>query len=117
LSAARIELGLRENASQFGLLVAVNALVGAMVGLERSTLPLLGEEEFGVGSSAAVLSFTVAFGLTKGLTNFGAGKSRTKAFTMKATGKTKKGKKYKLGFTLSANGAKTAKAAVKAKVS
>jgi len=66
-------LGLRENASQFALLVAVNALVGAMVGLERSTLPLIGEDEFGLSSTAAVLSFIVAFGLAKSLTNLGAG--------------------------------------------
>jgi MFS family permease len=68
-----VELGLRENLPQFSLLVAVNALVGAMVGLERSTLPLIGEAEFGLGSSAAVLSFIVAFGLAKSLTNLGAG--------------------------------------------
>ena len=47
----RVELGLRENAAQFSLLVAINAFVGAMVGLERSTLPLIGEQEFGLGSS------------------------------------------------------------------
>jgi MFS family permease len=69
----RVELGLRENAAQFALLVAVNAMVGAMVGLERSTLPLIGEQEFGLGSSTAVLSFIVAFGLAKSLTNLGAG--------------------------------------------
>ena len=69
----RVELGLRENAAQFALLVAVNAMVGAMVGLERSTLPLIGEQEFGLESSAAVLSFIVAFGLAKSLTNLGAG--------------------------------------------
>ena len=68
-----IELGLRENLPQFSLLVALNALVGAMVGLERSTLPLIGETEFGLGSSAAVLSFIVAFGLAKSFTNLGAG--------------------------------------------
>jgi MFS family permease len=73
LSPRRIELGLRENAAQFSLLVAVNALVGAMVGLERSTLPLIGEDEFGLTSTAAVLSFIVAFGLAKSLTNLGAG--------------------------------------------
>ena len=71
--SARVELGLRENLPQFALLVAVNALVGAMVGLERSTLPLIGADEFGVGSSAAVLSFIVAFGLAKSFTNLGAG--------------------------------------------
>jgi MFS family permease len=68
-----IRLGLRENAPQFGLLVALNAFVGAMVGLERSTLPLVGEEDFGLGSSAAVLSFIVAFGAAKAVTNLAAG--------------------------------------------
>ena len=73
MSQRTVELGLRENLPQFTLLVAVNALVGAMVGLERSTLPLIGETEFGLGSSAAVLSFIVAFGLAKSFTNLGAG--------------------------------------------
>jgi MFS family permease len=69
----RGELGLRENLPQFGLLVAVNAFFGAMVGLERSTLPLIGRDDFGLASSAAVLSFIVAFGLAKAFTNLGAG--------------------------------------------
>jgi MFS family permease len=69
----QVRLGLRENFAQFSLLVAVNAFVGAMVGLERSTLPLIGDEDFGLTSSAAVLSFIVAFGLAKALTNLGAG--------------------------------------------
>jgi MFS family permease len=69
----RVQLGLRENAAQFSLLVAVNAFVGAMVGLERSTLPLVGREQFHVGSAAAVLSFIVAFGIAKAFTNLGAG--------------------------------------------
>lgn len=73
MTATRVRLGLRENAAQFSLLVAVNALVGAMVGLERSTLPLIGETEFGVTSSVAVLSFIVAFGLAKSFTNLAAG--------------------------------------------
>jgi MFS family permease len=68
-----VRLGLRENAAQFSLLVAVNAFVGAMVGLERSTLPLIGRDNFGIASSAAVLSFIVAFGLAKAFTNLGAG--------------------------------------------
>jgi MFS family permease len=68
-----VRLGLRENLAQFSLLVAVNGFVGAMVGLERSTLPLIGEADFGLGSSAAVLSFIVAFGLAKAFTNLGAG--------------------------------------------
>jgi MFS family permease len=69
----RVRLGLRENAGQFSLLVAINAFVGAMVGLERSTLPLVGRDDFDLGSSAAVLSFIVAFGLAKAFTNLGAG--------------------------------------------
>jgi MFS family permease len=68
-----VRLGLRENLAQFSLLVAVNAFVGAMVGLERSTLPLVGREDFQLASSAAVLSFIVAFGIAKALTNLGAG--------------------------------------------
>jgi MFS family permease len=68
-----VRLGLRENLGQFSLLVAINAFVGAMVGLERSTLPVVGREEFGLHSSAAVLSFIVAFGLAKAFTNLGAG--------------------------------------------
>ena len=73
MSPAVVRLGLRENLAQFSLLVAINAFVGAMVGLERSTLPLVGEQDFGLGSSAAVLSFIVAFGLAKAFTNLGAG--------------------------------------------
>ena len=73
MSRRRVELGLRENLSQFSLLVVVNAFVGAMVGLERSTLPLIGREDFGLTSKAAVLSFIVAFGLAKALTNLVAG--------------------------------------------
>ena len=73
MSAPSVQLGLRENFAQFSLLVAVTAFVGAMVGLERSTLPLIGSEEFGLGSNAAVLSFIVAFGLVKAVTNLGAG--------------------------------------------
>jgi len=73
MPAGGVRLGLRENLAQFSLLVAVNAFVGAMVGLERSTLPLIGRDEFGIDSSATVLSFIVAFGLVKALTNLGAG--------------------------------------------
>jgi MFS family permease len=68
-----IRLGLRANAAQFSLLVGLNALVGAMVGLERSVLPLVGEDEFGLASRTAILSFVVAFGVAKAFTNLGAG--------------------------------------------
>jgi MFS family permease len=73
LTGSRVELGLRNNAAQFALLVAVSVLVGAMVGLERSTLPLIGQDEFGLASSVSVLSFIVAFGFAKSVTNLGAG--------------------------------------------
>jgi MFS family permease len=69
----RAELGLRANARQFGLLVGLNALVGAMVGLERSVLPLVGKQDFGLRSNAAILAFVVAFGAAKALTNLAAG--------------------------------------------
>jgi MFS family permease len=68
-----LALGLRENWEQFSILVLVNAFVGAMVGVERSVLPLLAEEEFAVGSATAALSFLIAFGLTKSVANFLAG--------------------------------------------
>jgi MFS family permease len=68
-----VQLGLRANAGQFGLLVGLNALVGAMVGLERSVLPLVGKQDFGLRSSAAILAFVVAFGAAKALTNLAAG--------------------------------------------
>jgi len=68
-----VRLGLRENAGQFAILVALNALVGSMVGLERSVLPLIGKNEFNLSSSAAILAFVVAFGAAKALTNLAAG--------------------------------------------
>lgn len=74
LPAATIRLGLRENLGQFALLVLVNAFVGAMVGLERSILPAMAEQEFHVAARAAILSFIVVFGITKALTNYFAGR-------------------------------------------
>jgi MFS family permease len=73
MTAHVVRLGLRANVGQFALLVALNAFVGAMVGLERSVLPLVGEEEFGLASTSAVLSFVVAFGIAKALANLAAG--------------------------------------------
>ena len=74
MHAATIRLGLRENLGQFSLLVLVNAFVGAMVGLERSILPAIAEQEFHVAARAAILSFIVVFGVTKALTNYMAGR-------------------------------------------
>lgn len=72
-TARPVRLGLRENWVQFSLLVIVNAFVGTMVGVERSVLSILAEEEFGVASATAALSFLIAFGLSKALANFVAG--------------------------------------------
>ncbi len=69
-----VRLGLRENGAQFTLLVGLNALVGAMVGLERTVLPLIGEDEFGLTSRGAILSFILAFGAAKALSNLVSGK-------------------------------------------
>jgi MFS family permease len=68
-----VRLGLRANSSQFALLVGLNALVGGMVGLERSVLPLVGKQDFGLSSSATILAFVVAFGAAKAFTNLAAG--------------------------------------------
>src|SRR5689334_18570335 len=69
-----VRLGLRENLAQFSLLVLVNAFVGAMVGLERSILPAIAEQEFHLVARTAVLSFIVVFGVAKAVTNYGAGR-------------------------------------------
>jgi MFS family permease len=64
---------LRANAGQFAILVGLNALVGGMVGLERSVLPLVGKHAFGLDSTAAILAFVVAFGAAKALSNLASG--------------------------------------------
>jgi MFS family permease len=68
-----IRLGLSANLAQFSLLVGVNALVGGMVGQERTVLPLLAEREFGLTAYTAALTFILAFGAVKATTNFFAG--------------------------------------------
>ncbi|MFG2797914.1 MFS transporter [Streptomyces pseudovenezuelae] len=72
-AAPAIRLGLRENWLQFTLLVIVNVCVGGLVGLERTTVPLIGARVFGLTSDLAVFSFIIAFGVTKALTNLAAG--------------------------------------------
>ena len=69
-----VRLGIRQNLAQFTLLVVVNAFVGAMVGLERTILPAIAEQEFHLAARAAVLSFIVVFGLVKAATNYFAGR-------------------------------------------
>jgi MFS family permease len=68
-----IRLGLRANLAQFTLLVAVNALVGGMLGQERTVLPLLARDIFHLSAYTAALTYILAFGATKALTNFVAG--------------------------------------------
>ncbi len=72
--SSSLRLGVRENLAQFSLLVVVNAFVGAMVGMERSILPAIAEQDFHLAKQAAVLSFIVVFGVTKALTNYLAGR-------------------------------------------
>jgi MFS family permease len=70
---APVALGLRENAGQFWLLVLVNAFVGGMVGLERTVVPLVGTQEFQIGSAVLVFSFIIAFGVVKAMANLASG--------------------------------------------
>jgi MFS family permease len=74
MNLPEVRLGLRENWAQFSLLVLVNAFVGGMFGLERSILPAIAQEEFGIAARSAILSFIVAFGLTKAAANYLAGR-------------------------------------------
>ncbi len=69
-----LKLGLRANWQQFTLLVLVNAFVGAMVGLERTVVPLIAEADFGLTSKSLTLSFIVSFGIVKALANLFAGR-------------------------------------------
>ncbi len=71
---SELRLGLRENLPQFTLLVVVNAFVGAMVGLERTILPRIAEQDFQLAAKTAVLSFIVVFGVSKAATNYLAGR-------------------------------------------
>ena len=70
-----LQLGLRANWRQFTLLVIVNAFVGAMLGLERTIVPLIASEEFGLASVSVTLSFIVSFGIVKALANLFAGRN------------------------------------------
>ncbi len=70
---SRIRLGLKENWRQFALLVLINAFVGGMVGIERTVVPLIGSEEFGIASTTIVVSFIVSFGVIKALANLVSG--------------------------------------------
>jgi MFS family permease len=73
MTATEPQLGLRANLFQFSLLVAVNALVGGMVGQEQTVLPLLATEVFGLTGYTFLLTYVLAFGITKAITNYLAG--------------------------------------------
>ncbi|HWO89829.1 MAG TPA: MFS transporter, partial [Gemmatimonadales bacterium] len=73
MSASPPSLGFTASWRQFALLVAVNAFVGAMVGLERTVLPLIAERELGLATRSAALSFLIGFGVAKALANWLAG--------------------------------------------
>ena len=70
---SRVRLGLKENWRQFTLLILINAFVGGMVGIERTVVPLIGSEEFGIASTTIVVSFIVSFGVVKALANLVSG--------------------------------------------
>jgi len=68
-----VRLGLKENWRQFALLILINAFVGGMVGIERTVVPLIGADEFGITSTTIVVSFIVSFGVSKALANLVSG--------------------------------------------
>jgi MFS family permease len=72
-TGSAVRLGLKENWRQFALLVLINAFVGGMVGIERTVVPLIGPEEFGIASTTIVVSFIVSFGIVKALANLVSG--------------------------------------------
>ncbi|WP_136612154.1 MFS transporter [Sinomonas albida] len=55
------------------LLVAVNALVGATLGQERTVLPLLASQTFHLGLYTSALTYILAFGASKAAMNYFAG--------------------------------------------
>lgn len=71
---SNVRLGLKENWQQFSILVLINAFVGGMVGLERSILPQIAEEEFAIAGKTAILSFIIVFGIVKAVTNYYTGR-------------------------------------------
>src|SRR5512145_940752 len=73
VESGNVRLGLAENLPQFLLLMLANALVGGMVGLERTVVPLIGSEEFRIASTTLIASFIVSFGVVKAFTNLVTG--------------------------------------------
>jgi MFS family permease len=73
VTSPRVRLGLKENWRQFAMLVLVNAFVGGMVGIERTVVPLVGSEEFGLVLRTAIFAFIVSFGVVKAFSNLVSG--------------------------------------------
>lgn len=67
---SEVKLGLKENWKQFTLLVIINAFVGGIIGMERSILPQIAQNEFAIAAKTAILSFIIVFGITKAITNY-----------------------------------------------
>ena len=78
MNTENLKLGLKENWKQFTILVIVNAFVGGMIGMERTIFPQFAELEFGISSKTAILSFIIAFGLSKALANYYTGRLANK---------------------------------------
>jgi MFS family permease len=74
-TAPTVRLGLSANWRQFTVLLIVNGFVGAMLGLERTLVPLIAANDFGLASVSATLSFIISFGIVKALANLFAGRS------------------------------------------
>lgn len=74
MSKSEAKLGLKENWKQFALLLIINAFVGGMVGLERTILPKLAEEEFQIVVPSLILSFIIVFGFVKAIANYFTGR-------------------------------------------
>ena len=70
---SKVQIGIKENALNFILLVITNFFVGSMVGVERTILPIIGKEDFGLASASAALSFIISFGFSKAIVNSFAG--------------------------------------------
>ena len=68
-----LQLGLKPNINQFLLLIIVNAFVGAMIGIEQTVIPILGQDTFDLESNALILSFIASFGIVKAILNLLAG--------------------------------------------
>jgi MFS family permease len=75
MNSTSIQLGLLTNWRQFTLLMIVNAFVGAMLGLERTVVPLIATDEFALTSVSVTLTFIISFGIVKALANLFAGRN------------------------------------------